>query len=70
MKTDILIAGSGCSGLYCALQSQGAREIINRAQKRANGKNNQIWAAVTSPAVLGSPAPMAWPNNTVTPMVL
>ena len=27
MKTDILIAGSGCSGLYCALQLPRAKKI-------------------------------------------
>ena len=27
MKTDILIAGSGCSGLYCALQLPRDKKI-------------------------------------------
>ena len=28
MKTDILIAGSGCSGLYCALKLPADKQIL------------------------------------------
>ena len=28
MKTDVLIVGSGCSGLYCALQLPEDKKII------------------------------------------
>ena len=28
MKTDILIAGSGCAGLYCALHLPKDKEIL------------------------------------------
>lgn len=27
MKTDVLVVGSGCSGLYCALNLPGDRKI-------------------------------------------
>lgn len=28
MKTDVLIVGSGCSGLYCALSFRGKRKLL------------------------------------------
>ena len=38
MKTDILIAGSGCSGLYCALQLPRTKQItiITKAETESS----------------------------------
>ena len=42
IETDILIVGSGCSGLYCALQLPPTKKILIITKE--NGKEKRITA--------------------------
>ena len=64
-----MVASTAAAGTCINCVSQGAREIVNRAQKRANGKKQPNLGCRYIPGSLGVAGAMAWPNNTVTPMV-
>ena len=47
MKTEVLIVGSGCSGLYCALQLPRDKEItlITKADLESNDSYHRAESA-------------------------
>lgn len=42
MKTDVLIVGSGCSGLYCALQLPRDKQIIVLSKDKLEGSDSYL----------------------------
>ena len=42
MKTDVLVVGSGCSGLYCALNLPGDRKITVVTKSDAESSDSYL----------------------------
>lgn len=69
IRTYRTVSSKASAGTFISRAAAGAASSITTVSPSAIPANSRIWPHTVRPASSGSPAPMALPSRTVTPMV-